>query len=117
MPVTDKNSQRQDEDGPNPGVESVLRNFVACDRCSFFLVGYQVIHGRDNLHAAAENRSERWLTLSWDEETRHLLQTSYGGRLDVDLYYYDGHCPACRRRFTYNAGKEGEQPNLRIEIK
>ena len=115
--VTNNSSQRQDKDGPSPGLEHVLRNFVACDRCSFFLAGYQVIHGRDNLDAAVENRTERWLSLSWNEETRRLVQTSYGGRLDVDLYYYDGQCPACRRRFTYQVAKEGEQPELRIELK
>ena len=100
-----------------PELERVLRNFVACDRCSFFLAGYRVIHGMDDLERAAREQSEQWLTLSWNGETRRLLQKSYGGRLDVDLYYYDSQCPVCRRRFTYKAAEEGEAISFRIEIK
>ena len=114
-----KRSNRSAEDQLTPELERVLRNFVACDRCSFFLAGYRVLHGLSDLEAAAGNQSDQWLRLSWDSETRHLLQKSYGGRLDVDLYYYDSHCPACQRRFVYEARDEetGEPESLRIEVR
>lgn len=117
--MTKKRSDRATTDPHSPELAKILRNFVACDRCSFFLAGYRVIHGLDDLEAAASTQSDQWLSLSWDRETRHLLQKSYGGRLDVDLYYYDSHCPACQRRFIYQAGdEESDEPgSLRIEIK
>lgn len=119
--MAENNPKQSNSDQPGPELERVLRNFVACDRCSFFLAGYRVIHGLDNLEAAAKNQSDRWLALSWNSETRHLLQKSYGGQLDVDLYYYNSHCPACRRRFVYQADEEGEgeevSPSFRIEVK
>lgn len=119
--VAQKSPKQSKQDEPAQELERVLRNFVACDRCSFFLAGYRVIHGLDNLEAAAKNQSDRWLALSWNSETRHLLQKSYGGQLDVELYYYDSHCPACRRRFIYEAGEEEEggetAASFRIEVK
>lgn len=115
--MASKRSQRSQEDKPSPDLQHVLRNFVACDRCSFFLAGYRVIYGLENLETAAEDQADGWLSLTWSEETRQLLQSSYGGRLDTELYYYDGQCTVCRRRFTYRAAEEGEQPLFRIEIK
>lgn len=113
-----KESTRQsNEEEPSPELARVLRNFVACDRCSFFLAGYRVIHGLENLETAVKNQADNWIALSWNEETGRLLQKSYGGRLDVALYYYDGRCPVCGRRFTYQAGEEEEQASFRIEIK
>ena len=111
-------SRRRKEDKPAPALEHVLQNFVACDRCSFFLAGYRVIHGVDNLENAAKEIADRWLSLSWNDDIRQLLQDSYGGRLDLNLFYYDSQCPSCRRRFLYKAAEEkGEEPLFRIEIK
>lgn len=115
--MAEKRSQPSKENQPSPELEHVLRNFVACNRCSFFLAGYRVIYGLENLETAAGNQADGWLSLTWSEETRQLLQSSYGGRLDTELYYYDGQCPVCRRRFTYQAAEEGEQPQFRIGIK
>ena len=99
-------------------LEAVIGDFVACGRCSFFLSGYRVIHGLDSLQAAIENQSGKWLELAWNQETRHLVQKSYGGRLDVELYHYDSRCPECQRRFIYQAAtEEGEQESFKIELK
>lgn len=89
-------------------LETVIADFIACGRCSFFLTGYRVLHGKDKLKEAAEASENQWLALSWDHETRQLVQSSYGSRLDVDFYYYDGRCPECQRRFVIGAG---ELPN------
>lgn len=92
-------------------LETVIADFVACGRCSFFLTGYRVLHGENRLREAAEASEEEWLALSWDHDTRHLVQSSYGSRLDIDFYYYDGRCPECQRRFVIGAGQlpDGER--------
>ena len=87
-----------------------MADFIACGRCSFFLAGYRVIHGADELKQAAEASDDEWLTLSWDHETRRLVQSSYGSRLDIEFYYYDGRCPECQRRFVIGAGEDGAEP-------
>lgn len=84
-------------------LESVIADFVACGRCSFFLTGYRVLHGKDQLQHAVETSADRWLALKWNHETRQLVQRSYGSRLDIDFYYYDGRCPECQRRFVIGA--------------
>lgn len=111
-------AKRDMEQTQSAELEEVIGDFVACGRCSFFLSGYRVIHGLDNLQAAAENRSGKWLHLDWNRETRHLVQKSYGGQLDVEHYHYDSRCPECRRRFIYRAAaEEGEQVSFQIELK
>lgn len=104
--------------------QQVQRNFAACDRCSFFLAGYKILHGQESVDAAVEGTDGRWLTLVWDPQTRMLLQKSYGGRLDLELDYYDSQCPVCQRRFVYGdhggegeVAREGESITFRIEIK
>jgi hypothetical protein len=102
--------------------QQVQDNFVACDRCSFFLVGYKILHGEEGIGAAIDASDGRWLTFVWDPQTRLLLQESYGGRLDIKLDYYDSQCPACQRRFVYEEeeGAEGREEgghSFRIEIK
>lgn len=95
-----------------------MADFVPCGRCSFFLSGYRAIHGLEVLEETAEENDGDWLLLPWNHETRRLVQDSYGNRLDVDLYYIDGRCPECRRRFVYEAGeKDGEPPTFRVQLK
>jgi len=111
-------ARRNAEQSVPAELEEVIGDFVACGRCSFFLSGYRVIHGLDNLQTAVENQSGKWLHLDWNQETRRLVQKSYGGRLDVELYHYDSRCPECRRRFIYRAAtEEGEQEAFQIELK
>lgn len=99
-------------------LEKVVSDFVACGRCGFFLSGYRVIHGLENLQAAVENPGGKWLHLDWSQETRNLVQKSYGGRLDIELYHYDSRCPECQRRFVYHAAtEEGEEQSFKIELK
>lgn len=107
-----------------PDTQQVIDNFVACDRCSFFLAGYKVLRGADEIEEAIADSDGRWLQLVWDAQTRQLLQKSYGGRLDMALEYYDSQCPACQRRYVYEGeDKEGEENRggamgrFRIEIK
>lgn len=114
--------ERTQETTVKPDRQQVQDNFVACDRCSFFLAGYKILHGEESINAAVETSDGRWLTFAWDPQTRQLLQKSYGGRLDIELDYYDSQCPACQRRFVYEQGEGEEAPDgtaesFRIEIK
>lgn len=87
-----------------------MADFVACGRCSFFLAGYRVIHGKDQLEQAIEASDDEWLTLRWDHNTRQLVQSSYGSRLDIEFYYFDGRCPECQRRFVISGGEGSAEP-------
>lgn len=99
-------------------LEEVMADFVPCGRCSFFLAGYRAIHGLEVLESAAGESDGDWLALPWNDETRRLLQDSYGRRLDIEHFFLDGHCPECHRRFVYEAGeKEGEPSSFRVELK
>lgn len=69
-----------------------------------------MLHGSDSLEQAAEESSEQWLALAWDHETRRLVQSSYGSRLDIEFYYYDGRCPECQRRFVIGSGEDVAEP-------
>lgn len=82
-----------------------MADFVTCGRCSFFLAGYRALHGVENLEQAAQESEDEWLTLAWDQDTRRLVQSSYGSRLDIEFYYFDGRCPECQRRFVIGAGE------------
>lgn len=91
--------------------------FSACARCSFFLAGYKLVHGDEPLQAAVENGRPRWLTLEWNQGLCELVQKSFGSRVDIDCYHYNGTCPECRRRFVYTAADEGKQSGqFRIEL-
>lgn len=84
-------------------LDTVIADFVACGRCSFFLTGYRVLHGKEKLREEAETSGDEWLVLTWDHDTRQLVQRSYGSRLDIEFYYYDGRCPECQRRYVIGA--------------
>lgn len=90
-----------------------MADFFACGRCSFFLAGYRVLHGTEAIEQAAEASSDQWLTLKWDHETRRLVQASYGSRLDIDFFYFDGRCPECQRRYVI--GEEVLEPDVEQE--
>lgn len=96
-------------------LESVIGDFTACGRCSFFLAGYRVLHGADNLAQAAESSDDDWLILNWDHETRRLVQSSYGSRLDIEFYHYDGRCPECQRRFVIDGVEDEDQTGSEME--
>lgn len=100
------------------GLQQTLENFYACDRCSFFVAGYRVLHGLESVDRAAEESDGSWLMLVWDRPTRLLLEKSYGSQLDIELFYFDGQCPRCQRRFVYDGGVEaGPAESFRIEVK
>jgi hypothetical protein len=112
-------NQEQSQQRPQElDVQRILENFYACDRCSFFVAGYRVLHGLESVEQAVGESNGNWVELVWNRPTRLLLEQSYGGQLDVELFYYDGQCPRCQRRFVYDGGDEEPAADLfRIEVK
>lgn len=93
----------------DPTVAEVSAKFNACGRCCYFLAGYRVVCGVEDLEAAVENSKSGWLELTWNHAMRELVQKSFGSRADVDFIHYEGSCPECHRHFICDSG-EGEQP-------
>jgi len=93
----------------DPTVAEVVAKFSACARCCYFLAGYRVVCGVEDLEAAVENSKSGWLELTWNHAMRELVQKSFGSRVDVDFFHYEGSCPECRRHFICDSG-EGQQP-------
>ena len=91
-------------------MEGVQKQFVACSRCSYFLAGYRVIHGSAGLESAVAGSDGEWLVLEWNEETRHLVQKSYGCQIDMEWQQFSACCPFCNRRFdiTYTDQEENQ---------
>ena len=97
--------------------DQVVSYFAACGRCSYFLAGYRVIHGMEDLETAVDNSRSGWLSLSWNHAMRELLTTSFGVPFNVEYLHYDGCCPECSRHYTYQAGDTPEEAStFRIQI-
>lgn len=102
----------------SPALNQVTSWFAACGRCSFFLAGYRLISDEEMLETAVANRSKKWLTVPWSKALAELILKTYGSRIDINCYHFEGQCLECHRRFTYQgANKEGEQATFRIALK
>jgi hypothetical protein len=92
--------------------------FAACARCSFFLAGYRIAFGLDELQTAAFDSKSGWLSLSWNNAMCKLVRKSYGNRMDLDCFHFEGCCPECHRQFTYRADENGDlSAGFRIELR
>lgn len=101
----------------NQSLKQVSARFAACGRCSFFWAGYKVIFGESGQETAVNESQSGWLNLEWNAQMHNLLYKSYGIRLDVNFYHYEGCCKECRRRFSYRAADEVDEPShCAIEI-
>ena len=103
---------------PSPALRQVVSWFSACGRCSFFLAGYGLICDEDFLETAVANRGKKWLTVPRSHELAQLIHKTYGSRIDITCYYYEGQCQECHRRFTFQGTpKEDQSAAFRIELK
>ncbi len=90
-----------------PTYATVLRQFVACGRCSTFITGYRLLHGATALEQAIAQQQEGWLSLAWDKPTRLLLTQAYDVRVEPDSILFEMCCDECQRRFSYREEVEG----------
>ena len=102
----------------SPALRQVIAWFAACGRCSYFLAGYRLIADEEALETAVANQSKKWLALPWSHAMAELIHKTYGSRIDISCYHFEGQCPECHRRFTYqSAEEEGGPAAFRIELK
>ena len=93
----------------------LLKQFAACGRCSFFWAGYKLID--ENFDERLAEPVNGWLTLVWNHAVRELVYKSFGNRVDLDFYHYEGCCAACQRPFIFqNALNEKTPARLRIRL-
>jgi hypothetical protein len=84
-------------------LRQVTARFAACGRCSYFWAGYRVIVGEEALKTAVAQSQSGWLSLEWNLQMPELVHKSYGVRLDITHFHYEGCCKECRRPFVYQA--------------
>lgn len=113
-------NQRRDSRGSRQNqltLQQVTERFAACGRCSYFWAGYRVIFGEDALATAVAQNESGWLYLEWNLQMPELVHKSYGVRLDITHFHYEGCCKECRRTFVYQAAEaEDETDEFCIEI-
>lgn len=103
---------------PSKQFTELVSHFSACGRCSYFLAGYRVIHGVENMETAVNRAKSGWLQLTWNYPMRDLLSKSFGVELNVDYFHYDGCCPECGRHYAYQVGEEAAHADvLRMEMR
>jgi hypothetical protein len=103
--------------GKQPTLKQVTARFAGCGRCSYFWVGYRVIHGVAELETAVAYSQSGWLDLEWDVRMPELIYKTYGVRMDISHFHYEGVCKECRRHFVYKtAVNEDGVDDFRIEI-
>lgn len=90
-------------------LRQVADRFAACGRCSYFWAGYKVLFGEEAQETAVNESESGWLTLQWNSQMPDLLHKSYGIRMDVDYFHYEGCCKECRRRFVYRAAENADE--------
>ena len=119
-PATPKKSRRKALHAPGKNKQSlqyVTARFAACGRCSYFWAGYRILHGEQALETAVAESHSGWLDLEWDGGLPELLHKSYGVRLDIEHWRYEGCCQECRRHFIYQVTEEEtEADQFLIEI-
>ncbi|MCB8943429.1 MAG: hypothetical protein H6658_06715 [Ardenticatenaceae bacterium] len=100
---------------PDDPLQVIKARFAACGRCCYFLGSYTSSHGEGELETAVQNTLPEWLTLTWDQQTRHLVHKAFGVQLDVDYYMYEGCCVACYRQFSLRTS-ETEGAVFRVQL-
>ncbi len=96
--------------------DKMVAHFAACGRCSYFLAGYRVLHGVENLETAVSQSPAEKLNLSWNFDMRDLLTKSYGVTFYIDHLYFEAVCPECGRQYNYTAGDEGKEDTFHVEM-
>lgn len=98
-------------------LDEITARFAACGRCSFFLAAYKVEQGTEQLEEALASSKAGWMRLPWNSEVRALVHKSYGVRIDISCYHYEGCCLECYRHFIYHSAN-GRYPadSFRMEL-
>ncbi|MFK7800755.1 MAG: hypothetical protein AB8G95_03900 [Anaerolineae bacterium] len=80
--------------------DGLLRHFLACRVCCYFLSGVQVLYGRDVVDRMVSEFDGTWMYVPLTRETRTLLHKTYGVRVDEGDFFIEHACEVCCRRFV-----------------
>lgn len=107
----EKRRQRRREQA----LKQVQTDISACGRCSFFFADYTNLVDENKAGTdCLKSESSGWIEMPWSSPLRQAVTKSFGCRLDIDFYYYEGRCPDCGRRFKFTA-KENAEPFFGLE--
>ncbi len=106
---------RAGKSGEAPTGVQVTQQFAACDRCSYFWAGYQLVDETFVVETAVDPDKPGWLQLTFSRATLDLIYKSFGNRVDLEFYHYEGCCPACKRPFVLHGGND-DTPGFRIRL-
>ena len=92
---------------------SIFQSFSACPLCGHMMATLSAMVGNENMESIIENRKGPWLEYPWQPTLSEALVRYYDLHFKPDVEWFSGHCPLCRRRFTFQRGEESAI--LRIE--
>ena len=87
--------------------DGLLRHFLACRICCYFLTGVQVLYGRQVVDRLVHEFDGTWMYVPLTRETRTLLQKTYGVRVDDGDFFIEHACEVCCRRFVIDLPELG----------
>lgn len=93
----------------------ITKQFTACGRCSYFWAGYKLLDQTFVAETAVNPDKPDWLMLTYSYAIRELVYKSFGNRLDLEFYYYEGCCSECQRPFIFHGGN-GDAPSFQIRL-
>lgn len=97
--VSEKFSRKESR-GFQLTADGLLRHFLGCRVCCYFLSGVQVLYGREVVNRLVAEFDGTWMYVPLNRETRTLLQKTYGVRVDEGDFFIEHACEVCCRRFV-----------------
>lgn len=80
--------------------DGLLRHFLACRVCCYFLSGVQVLYGREVVDRMVREFDGTWMYVPLTREIRSLMQKTYGVQVDKGDFFVEHACEVCCRRFV-----------------
>ena len=80
--------------------DGLLRHFLACRVCCYFLSGVQVLYGREVVNRMVKEFDGSWLYVPLTQEVRTLMHKTYGVQVDEGSFFVEHACEVCCRRFV-----------------
>ena len=80
--------------------DGLLRHFLACRVCCYFLSGVQVLYGREVIDRMVKEFDGSWMYVPLTQEVRALMHKTYGVQVDDGAFFVEHGCEVCCRRFV-----------------
>ena len=90
--------------------DGLLRHFLACRVCCYFLTGVQVLYGRAVVDRMVDEFDGTWMYLPLTDETGSLLHKTYDVKVDTGDFFIEHACEVCCRRFVINLPEPADVP-------